>query len=168
VQRGRYPEDNPGWYCNKRDGGCGSQFEAADHRVTEQTPTIDTAAAADLVNTVIKMSQKRALVAAVLLATNASDLFVQDDPEDADEPPPAAQPPPDGATVRRRLQLTEAELVKEGRCQPGELFERLRQQALVEGVAAAIAGDVTRWPAELLARVPEWVAEARRAFATQA
>jgi len=48
---------------------------------------------ADQINTIQKMSQKRALVAAVLVACNASEFFTQDE-EDQDEQPDDAPEPP--------------------------------------------------------------------------
>lgn len=52
--------------------------------------------APDQVNTIQKMAQKRALVAATLIAVNASDFFTQDveEMETSDLPPRAAGPPP--------------------------------------------------------------------------
>jgi hypothetical protein len=73
----------PGWYCwnspEKGKFGCGSKFDAEDPKITEQVigrvPNEDLA---DQWNTVLKMAQKRALVAAILNGTAASDVFTQD------------------------------------------------------------------------------------------
>ena len=71
-----------------------------------QVYVIKNADPADVVNTVDKMAQKRALVAAVLIAVNASELFTQDiedysDIVDGDwTPAPAAQPAPRPAPVK--------------------------------------------------------------------
>ena len=65
---------------------------------------------ADLVNTIDKMAQKRALVAAVLIAVNASELFTQDvedysDIVDGDwTPAPAAKPQPKPAAAPAKPQ----------------------------------------------------------------
>ena len=84
IARSKYPPRNqpnaePGWYCNGKGGGCGAQFDATDRRITDQivgkVPNPDIA---DLVNTIDKMAQKRALIAAVLIAVNASEFFTQD------------------------------------------------------------------------------------------
>jgi hypothetical protein len=68
-----------GWLCWKKKGGCGATFVDGDQRVEGQsvgrTPNPDLA---DCENTVLKMAQKRALVAAILNATAASDAFTQD------------------------------------------------------------------------------------------
>jgi hypothetical protein len=79
-----------GWICFKKKGGCGAKFANADPKITAQSvgkvanPNIS-----DLLNTILKMADKRALVAATLLATGCSDLFTQD-MEDRDDHPPAA------------------------------------------------------------------------------
>lgn len=73
------PNDEPGWYCNQKAGGCGAAFDATDKRITEQSVgKVKNPDPADIVNTVDKMAQKRALVAATLIAVNASEFFTQD------------------------------------------------------------------------------------------
>lgn len=84
IKRSKYPpRDNPkappGWYCYDKAGGCGSAFAFDDPRITEQdNGQVRNPDVADLVNTLQKMAQKRALVAATLLAVNASEFFTQD------------------------------------------------------------------------------------------
>jgi hypothetical protein len=69
----------PGWWCNKKGGGCGADFYADDPLITAQEEgTIENPDLADQHNTVLKMANKRALVAAVLNVTAASDIFTQD------------------------------------------------------------------------------------------
>ena len=79
-----------GFYCWRKIGGCGAEFELDDERITTQkvgkSPNPDIA---DTYNTCLKMAAKRAHVAAVLIATGASDLFVLEDVEDEDEDEPA-------------------------------------------------------------------------------
>jgi hypothetical protein len=68
-----------GWYCWAKIGGCGSNFIADDVRITEQiTGRIENEDIADLANTILKMADKRALIAATLIACNASEFFTQD------------------------------------------------------------------------------------------
>lgn len=71
--------DDPGWYCHGKAGGCGANFAAVDTSITSQSeepaPNPDLA---DTFNTVLKMSNKRALIAAILNGTAASDIFTQD------------------------------------------------------------------------------------------
>lgn len=68
-----------GWLCYAKKGGCGAKFRDNDTRITEQVvgrvPNPDVA---DLDNTILKMAQKRALIAAVLIGVNASEFFTQD------------------------------------------------------------------------------------------
>ncbi|MBD0372087.1 MAG: hypothetical protein ICV60_14695 [Pyrinomonadaceae bacterium] len=68
-----------GWICFKKKGGCGAKFSNGDASIETQTVgRIFNPDIADQVNTIQKMSQKRALVAATLLAVNASEFFTQD------------------------------------------------------------------------------------------
>ncbi len=54
---------------------------------------------ADYYNTCLKMCTKRALVAAILTATAASDIFVQDLDDDPDDLPEDAKPKPEAKTT---------------------------------------------------------------------
>jgi len=104
APRGR-PDAEPGWYCYGKIGGCGANFEANDPAIVNQEAgQMANPNPADTVNTVQKMAQKRALVAATLLAVNASEYYTQDledlaidavftvaTPEPA--PEPKAEPP---------------------------------------------------------------------------
>jgi hypothetical protein len=74
-----------GWLCFKKKGGCGAKFAQDDERITsQQIGKVVNPDVADLVNTLQKMAQKRALVAAVLVVTNCSDAFTQDLEDSAD------------------------------------------------------------------------------------
>jgi len=68
-----------GWICFSKKGGCGSKFLDGDQAIESQSrgrvPNEDIA---DQYNTVLKMANKRSLVAAVLNTTAASDIFTQD------------------------------------------------------------------------------------------
>jgi hypothetical protein len=68
-----------GWLCFGKKGGCGAKFKAGDKAIeaqeTGRKPNEDIA---DTYNTVLKMANKRSLVAAVLNVTAASDIFTQD------------------------------------------------------------------------------------------
>ncbi|MCA9986714.1 MAG: hypothetical protein KDE59_20535 [Anaerolineales bacterium] len=68
-----------GWLCWGKKGGCGAKFGDHDATIVNQPQgDIPNPNPADLVNTLQKMAQKRALVAATLLAVNASEFFTQD------------------------------------------------------------------------------------------
>jgi hypothetical protein len=77
IQRSKF--GNKGWYCYAKMGGCGVEFEPDDKTITEQdTKRVANPDIADQYNTVLKMANKRSLIAAVLNVTAASDLFTQD------------------------------------------------------------------------------------------
>jgi hypothetical protein len=68
-----------GWICWKKKAGCGAKFSHADPAITSQlSGRVPNPDLADQYNTVLKMATKRALVAAVLMVTGASELFTQD------------------------------------------------------------------------------------------
>lgn len=68
-----------GWLCFGKKGGCGTKFADGDHTIEgQQTGRVPNEDLADQYNTVLKMANKRSLVAAVLNATAASDIFTQD------------------------------------------------------------------------------------------
>lgn len=107
VIRGR-KEYGGGWLCWRKRGGCGESFPEDDAEITaqdvgERIPNPDLA---DAWNTVLKIGTKRALVAAVLNATAASDIFTQDvedtvaSPDDDDTDASAAPAPAAGQSGR--------------------------------------------------------------------
>ena len=68
-----------GWYCWAKTGGCGATFAENDPAIVDQPEgKVANDDVFTLVNTLDKMAQKRALVAAVLVATGASAYFTQD------------------------------------------------------------------------------------------
>jgi hypothetical protein len=78
-----------GWVCYKKKDGCGATFEDNDDRITGQIiGKVENTDIADVYNTVIKMSKKRAYVDATITACAASDIFTQDGPEDPAHPDP--------------------------------------------------------------------------------
>jgi len=123
IIKGR-EEYGGGWVCFKKQGGCGAKYAAGAGEIEGQVVgRVANQDLADVYNTVLKMAEKRALVAAVLNVTAASDLFTQDvedfreperpaddrtgglqvqEPQDASPPPQDASPPPqDPALVPR-------------------------------------------------------------------
>lgn len=82
-----------GWVCWKKDGksdGCGAKFSDDDQRILSQVAgKVPNPDVAEIENTILKMADKRALVAATLIATGCSDIFTQD-VEDVLPDPPAA------------------------------------------------------------------------------
>ena len=68
-----------GWLCWAKRGGCGAKFKDGDELVeAQELGKVPNPNPADIVNTIKKMAQKRALVAVTLLAVNASEFFTQD------------------------------------------------------------------------------------------
>jgi ssDNA-binding Zn-finger/Zn-ribbon topoisomerase 1 len=71
-----------GWLCYRNKGGCGHKWAdgsaQAQEFVNVKPGAVKNDNPADQVNTIDKMAQKRALVAAVLIAVNASEFFTQD------------------------------------------------------------------------------------------
>ncbi len=68
-----------GFICFAKKGGCGAKFGSKDPSITGQdTGQVPNPDIAEQVNTLQKMAQKRALVAAVLIACNASAFYTQD------------------------------------------------------------------------------------------
>lgn len=144
------PEYGGGWLCWNKKGGCGSKWPdgAAEIEDQERGKVVNDNAQG-LVNTIDKMAQKRALVAATLIAVNASEFFTQD-VEDMDfgdvvegsytekEQEPAAengQPPNGGQTKRKRPSPDPVEL--------GRAKARKRKSNLIPAVCEA-----TGWHAD--------------------
>jgi hypothetical protein len=72
-----------GWLCWIKKGGCGAKFADGDITIERQdVGQIPNPDIAEQTNTILKMAQKRALIAAILIAANASDYFTQDIEED--------------------------------------------------------------------------------------
>jgi hypothetical protein len=68
-----------GYLCFRKKGGCGAKFTVGDAAIEgQQTGRVPNAEIADQVNTIQKMGQKRSLIAATLLAVNASEFFTQE------------------------------------------------------------------------------------------
>jgi hypothetical protein len=68
-----------GYLCFKKKGGCGAKFPINDRRISGQEQgQIANPDLGDIENTILKMADKRALVAATLIATGCSDIFTQD------------------------------------------------------------------------------------------
>jgi len=83
-----------GWLCFARKGGCGAKFTDRDVRITEQVVgEIENADPFDLLNTLVKMAKKRALIDATKTTTATSALYSQDLEDTAPADPPAPGPP---------------------------------------------------------------------------
>jgi hypothetical protein len=179
IIRGR--EDyGGGWLCFAKKGGCGAKFKAGDPAIEGQpaervlNPDIT-----DQVNTIQKMAYKRALVAAVLIATNASEFYSQDvedmevidipsaqpvrqarvEPEPRHEPKPGTGSAPD-ATIPPELEAIWAKM--RDRASIGEAL-----QGLLDDLSARIGGEAARGEFQgLLARYGADKWEALRSIKT--
>lgn len=84
IKKSKYPpktdpKGEPGFYCFAKIGGCGLEFGAHDPTIVNQElGQVKNPDVADLANTILKMADKRALVAATLIATGLSEYFTQD------------------------------------------------------------------------------------------
>lgn len=68
-----------GWLCFRNKGGCGAKFKDGDKTIEDQyVGQIKNPDVAETVNTILKMADKRALIAATLIATGMSEYFTQD------------------------------------------------------------------------------------------
>lgn len=84
-----------GWLCFGKKGGCNAKFAETDPKIVEQTVgRVANEDVADLKNTILKMSKKRAKVDATLSATRSSGIFTQDieDMPRGEEPPQPSTP----------------------------------------------------------------------------
>lgn len=68
-----------GWVCFKKKDGCGAKFYEGDKSIEGQDAgQVANENVLELLNTILKMADKRALIAATLVATGCSDIFNQD------------------------------------------------------------------------------------------
>lgn len=92
-----------GWYCWAKLDGCGTQFQKGDARIEQQeTGRVPNPDVADLDNTILKMAQKRALIAAVLIGVNASEFFTQDMEDFVDSDYRAVDAPVNGEPPKQK------------------------------------------------------------------
>lgn len=120
-----------GWLCWKKKGGCGATFDDTDDVITSQpVGKIENDDPFTLVNTILKMAKKRALVDAVLSATRSSGLFTQDmedivDGQYREVPAPAADGdvpfdagPPAAPAKKKAKPKTKAQQNKDAATEP--------------------------------------------------
>lgn len=129
IIRGK-EEFGGGWLCYARKGGCGAKFKdgevPAGGRVENDNPW-------SLYNTLLKMAQKRAGMAAIITACGLSGEFTQDLEDFAEDaaskPAPAAAPDPElGARVAACKEVADLTRLKTELQQAGRLnAEALRQ-----------------------------------------
>lgn len=92
---GNIRHSSDGWYCWKKIGGCGAQWENGAPAIEgQQISDVENPDPYDLENTLVKMAKKRAHIDAALTGTASSDLFTQDLDEQHEPPAPKAGPKP--------------------------------------------------------------------------
>lgn len=96
IIKGR-DEYGGGWVCFTKKDGCGAKFKDGYKAIEDQqSGLIENDKLADVYNTVVKMSKKRAFVDATITALGVSDLFTQDmddiDISDLGTPEPTTSP----------------------------------------------------------------------------
>lgn len=101
IIKGR-AEYGGGWLCYEKKGGCKTKWEDGSEQAKAfEEMSLERVANPDLPdqwNTVLKMADKRALLAAVLNGTAASDVFTQD-MEDSGGGPAASGAPEEESTI---------------------------------------------------------------------
>jgi hypothetical protein len=102
-----------GWVCYAKKGGCGAKFaDDAPGIVDQPVGDVENADPYDLLNTLVKMSEKRSYVDATLRATATSGLYTQDVEDNAAVEPVIhrAQPAPAPAILEALLRVKPASL----------------------------------------------------------
>lgn len=123
IRKSRKDED--GWYCWRKIGGCGATFKDGDQRIEgQERGKIENPDLADVYNTVLKMADKRAFLAAVRMRTGASALFqyVEGEEEQEAETPTSQKQPDRQASQKTNKQQSHPE--------KAESPERLKQKTL--------------------------------------
>jgi hypothetical protein len=119
-----------GFICFAKKGGCGAKFADNDPTIIgQEVGTIKNPDIAEVVNTILKMAQKRALVASVLISTGASDYFTQDMEDFIDA---AFEPATEQHKTEQQKQppLTPLEKAKAMKTPGGKLFGELSVEQL--------------------------------------
>ena len=76
-----------GFVCWKKKDGCGANFISTDPKITSQSVgRIPNEDVPDLYNTVLRIAEKRAYIAAVRLVTGCSSIFDEEMPKEEEEP----------------------------------------------------------------------------------
>jgi hypothetical protein len=112
------PRYKGGYFCYPKKGGCGQKFVKGDPAIDGQpVASVPNPDIAEQVNTIQKMAQKRALLAATLIACNASAFYTQDlddmrtieveyeDVTPIQEPPRGSQSAADAVAARKLEEL---------------------------------------------------------------
>lgn len=135
-----------GFLCFAKKGGCGAKFGDGDDRITmQQIGQVANPDLADQENTILKMANKRSLVAAVLNTTAASDIFTQDieDMPEVQKADAKAQAPKTAKAQESQPIETDAEGMDAWKeqiysCESVEQLESIRKEAQDQLDAAGV------------------------------
>lgn len=136
-----------GWVCFRKKGGCGATFHDGDQSIESQNVgRVANKDIYDSVNTIQKMAQKRALIAATLIAVNASEFFTQDleDIQEREHDGPACVTPQQVQELR--------ELIREARGEEEPVAKHYGVDSLARLPAAQFADAKQRLEAKAVGR----------------
>ena len=126
----RHSKQGSGWYCWAKTDGCGATFDEGDSRIVDQPRgQVPNPNPADLVNTIDKMAQKRAIVAVSLLACNASEYFTQDIEDYVDGTFSEVSTKKPAETDKKKDEASQSPSVVSGAWTPPETVGELMSQA---------------------------------------
>jgi predicted small secreted protein len=128
-----------GWLCFKKKDGCGAKFVDNDPAIVNQvTGRIPNEDIPDQYNTILKMANKRSLIAAVLNVTAASDIFTQDIEDFTNNPEPekpAKEEFKSAVPIEDAFyQMTpeeEKQVLNQGKTEPSGLFNKDTKESKV-------------------------------------
>jgi hypothetical protein len=123
LRKSKQPGSEGNFYCwskpDKGMEGCGKQFDAKESKeiARQEVGKVPNPDIADIANAVLKMADKRALVAAAIIATGYSDYLTQDveDHVGGEEATDDTEPPPEGEVAPPRRQQRQAASKPPGR-----------------------------------------------------
>jgi hypothetical protein len=122
-----------GWLCYAKKGGCGEKFDAKDEAITSQIlGRVENPDIADVENTVLKMSIKRAKTHAACDVPLVSELFVPSDDEHEPAPRQHAAPARNSRPAQRQQQAPPAEAPAASVAKAVELAGKLRSLGVEE------------------------------------
>lgn len=168
-----------GWYCARKDDGCGKKFKTGDPEIegqkVNQVPNDDMAA---IKNTILKMAAKRAKVGAVIAATRSSGLLTQDTEvvgsmaEDEEGKKKARKEKPAEKPAEQKP-ATESVLGPTiSRAQQAEIFEQARKHHLTNAELAQLLGNhgyeqTAEIPLKLFAELMQEIAQYKSPLPSQ-
>lgn len=107
-----------GWVCFSKKGGCGAKWKDGDPAIEKQVQgRVENDDIYTLVNTILKMAKKRALVDGAIALARCSDIFTQDVEDFVDQHESPESTPPAKPKNERKEEIRAA-LTGEAKSQP--------------------------------------------------